>query len=293
VPQGHLRHDVGRIHIDHPVENRVGIGHECPPVRDRAIPFVGLGRERAILQVCDRGFVDPDHPGTSAGFDGHVAERHAGFHRQRANDRAAEFDRIARPGRRSDLADQGECHVLDGTAERQLAVDPNEHVFAFFSATGSRWRAHARLPTCQWHVPGCRRRRGSRCASRRTRHHAPQRQALLRRDDVHDALANVVHLEFGDAVGLAVRIERLDRQLRNRIGDAVFAIRRRHVVIADRQVGTLSPNPTASLPKTFERLGRGDLVQELAIDVEKRRPVCFHVDYMRVPQLVVEGLSHV
>ena len=34
-------------------------------------------------------------------------------------------------------------------------------------------------------------------------------------------------------------------------------------------------------------------MQELAIDVEKRRPASFHMDYMRVPQLIVEALSHV
>jgi len=34
-------------------------------------------------------------------------------------------------------------------------------------------------------------------------------------------------------------------------------------------------------------------MQELAIDVEQRRPVSFHVDYMRVPQLVVQGLSDI
>jgi hypothetical protein len=34
-------------------------------------------------------------------------------------------------------------------------------------------------------------------------------------------------------------------------------------------------------------------MQELAVDVEERRSVCFNMDYMRVPQLVVEGLSHV
>ena len=43
--------------------------------------------------------------------------------------------------------------------------------------------------------------------------HARQRRALLRPDYVHDALANVVHLELGDAVGVAVRVERVDLRL--------------------------------------------------------------------------------
>jgi hypothetical protein len=52
---------------------------------------------------------------------------------------------------------------------------------------------------------------------------------------------------------------------RYRIGDAVFAIRGRDVVIADRQVGAVSPNRTAALPQPFERLRRRDLMQENAL----------------------------
>ena len=46
-------------------------------------------------------------------------------------------------------------------------------------------------------------------------------------------------------------------------------------MIADRQVGARSPNRAVGLPKTFERLGRRDLVQELVIDVQKRHAVFF------------------
>src|SRR6202011_4907752 len=37
---------------------------------------------------------------------------HAGFHRQRANDRAAEFDRVTRPARCPDPADQASAMSL-------------------------------------------------------------------------------------------------------------------------------------------------------------------------------------
>ena len=50
--------------------------------------------------------------------------------------------------------------------------------------------------------------------------HTRQRRALLRTDDVHDALAHVAHLELGDAVLVAIGVEGIHLQPRHRIGDA-------------------------------------------------------------------------
>ena len=122
--------------------------------------------------------------------------------------------------------------------------------------------------------------------------HARQRSALLRPDDVHDALTQIVHLELRDAVGVAVRIERVDLQLGDRIGDAVAAVRGRDVVVRHRQVRADAPHRTLSQLQTFERLRAGDFVQQVTVDVENRRAVFFRVDHVRVPQFVVESLCH-
>ncbi len=51
--------------------------------------------------------------------------------------------------------------------------------------------------------------------------HAGQGGALLRSDHVHDALAQVVHAEFGDAELAAVVVQRIDLRARDRVVDAL------------------------------------------------------------------------
>src|SRR5690606_39818392 len=63
-----------------------------------------------------------------AALDGHVADRHAAFHRQRADRLAGELDDVAGAAGGADLADDGEDDILRGDARRQLAVDPHQHV---------------------------------------------------------------------------------------------------------------------------------------------------------------------
>jgi hypothetical protein len=67
--------------------------------------------------------------------------------------------------------------------------------------------------------------------------HSRQRRALLRADDVNDALASVVHLEFDDAVFRAIIVERVDLQARHGVGDPAGAIGGRNVVIGHCKVG--------------------------------------------------------
>ena len=122
--------------------------------------------------------------------------------------------------------------------------------------------------------------------------HARQRRALLRADDVDDALAAIVHLELGDAEAIAVRVERVDLQARDRIGDAVRAIGRRHVVVADREVRRQAPDLAAGELEALERLRARHLVDQVAVDVEQRRAVVLAADDVLVPELVVEGARH-
>ena len=122
--------------------------------------------------------------------------------------------------------------------------------------------------------------------------HARQRGALLRPDDVHDALAQVVHLELRDAVGVAVVVERVDLQLRDRVGDAVRAVGGGHVVVGHGQIRADAPHRALGQLQTFERLRAGHFVQQVTVDVKNGRAVVLGVDNVRVPQFVVESLCH-
>src|SRR5664280_2111950 len=127
-PPRHLRHQRARVELDDAVPVRVGVRMQRLPVAHRGLPHEPCRRIRPALDIGDRRLVDTDEAGARAGFNRHVAYRHAPFHRERANGRAGEFDRVARAARRADPADDGEHDVLCGTAARQPAFDANEHV---------------------------------------------------------------------------------------------------------------------------------------------------------------------
>ena len=99
--------------------------------------------------------------------------------------------------------------------------------------------------------------------------HARLGQAELRPDDVHDALFDVAHRVQPDAELLAVAPQRLDLGARDRVGDRLVDVDRRHVVVlgGDREIG--SAHRAAGEPQTVEGLRAGDLVDEVQIDVDE------------------------
>src|SRR5450759_3376212 len=84
------------------------------PVSHCFVPQLALGCERATLEIVDGGVVRRDHARARAGFDRHVAYRHAPFHGKAAYGGAGELYRIAGAARRADLADHRERDVLGG-----------------------------------------------------------------------------------------------------------------------------------------------------------------------------------
>ncbi len=65
--------------------------------------------------------------------------------------------------------------------------------------------------------------------------HAGLGEALLRPDDVDDALADIVHAEIGHAKIAGVLFERFDLDTAFDLDDALGAVRGRHVMVSNRQ----------------------------------------------------------
>jgi hypothetical protein len=211
------------------------------------------------------------------------------FHRQRPDRRAGELDRVAGAARGADGADDRQGDVLGRAAARQPALDIDQQVLRLAREQRLR-RQHvldlARADAVRQGTEGAV-GRGVRVAA--DDRHAGQRRALLRADHVDDALAQVVHLELGHAPLVAVGVEGVDLELGDRVGDAVRAVGRRHVVVADREVGGDAPDLAPGLLDAVEGLRAGHLVDEVAVDVEQRRAVVLGADDVLVPELVVEG----
>ena len=153
---------------------------------------------------------------------------------RRADRLAGIFDDVAGAAGRADLADDREDDVLGGDAlghravhldqhVLRLALDQGlggEHVLDLGGADAVRQRAEGAM------------RRGVAVAA--DDGHAGQGEALLRADDVDDALAPVGLVEIFDAEIGRVLGQRLDLDAAFLVRDAVDAVGgRRHVVVDD------------------------------------------------------------
>jgi hypothetical protein len=121
--------------------------------------------------------------------------------------------------------------------------------------------------------------------------HARLGEALLRPHDVDDALAGITHAELGDTELDAVAAQGLHLEARDGIDDALVAIRGGDIVIGHRQIGRNPPGLAPGQAQPGEGLGRGDLMDQLAVDVEERRAILVVADEVLVPQFVIKGLG--
>ena len=163
------------------------------------VPGLALRRLGAILEIGVGLLVGRDEAGLGAGLDRHVADGHAAFHRQRADRLAGIFQRVAGAAGGADLADDGEDDVLGGDAGRQLAVDDRAHVLRLL--LDQRLRGEHVLDFGGADAIGERAERAVRRRMAVAAHErrARQREALLRPDDVDDALALVELVEIFEA----------------------------------------------------------------------------------------------
>ncbi len=122
---------------------------------------------------------------------------------------------------------------------------------------------------------------------------AGKRKALLRPDDVNDALALIELVEIFDAEILGVLRERLDLRFRLGILDALRAVGGGDVVVDDRERLFRRAHLAAGHAQSFEGLRARHLVHEMTVDIEKASPVRLRIDDVIVPDFVVErACSH-
>ena len=118
---------------------------------------------------------------------------------------------------------------------------------------------------------------------------AGQGEALLRADDVDDALAGIELVEIFDAELARIGGERLDLHAAFGVRDAVAAVGRLDVVVDDRERLARRPDLAAGHPQAFEGLRARHLMDEMTVDIEQAGAVGLPVDDVVVPDLVVEG----
>ncbi len=286
---GDLRLEGRRVNTHYAIEFSLGVAVQVAPRRQRFFPQIALGGIWTAPYIFDGLLVHRHQAGARAGLDGHIAHRHAAFHREIADRLAAEFDGIAGTARGANLADNGQDDILGGHARPDFAVDAHEHVlglllhqtlggqrvFDFGSAYAEGQRTQRAM---------CR---GVRIAAHHG--HARQSRPLFRADDMDDALAYVIHLEFGDPKLGAIAVQRFDLQARDRIGDTLATIGGGYIVVGRGQIGRATPHIATGQSQPLEGLRRGDFMHQLTIYVDETTTVFAATHHMGVPQFVVKG----
>ena len=194
------------------IKTCIRIAVQRTPPTDSALPVRSHRRKGAPLDVIDRGVVNGDHAGAGTGFDRHVADRHAAFHRQRADRAAGKLDRITIAAGRADLADHRQHDIFCRHAFWQRSVDLHKHSLGFFGqqGLGGQHVLHFGSANAMRQTTERAMRRRMRIAAHNR--HAWQRCTLLGADHVNDTLALVAHIEIRHAVGLRIGVEGLDLQ---------------------------------------------------------------------------------
>ena len=98
------------------------------------LPLGPARRQQTALHIVERLLIHRDQTRTRAGLDGHVADRHAPFHAERADGTAGEFDGVTRTAGRSDPADDGQHQVLGRHARGEVPSTFTSMFFAFLAS---------------------------------------------------------------------------------------------------------------------------------------------------------------
>ena len=122
--------------------------------------------------------------------------------------------------------------------------------------------------------------------------HAGLGEAELGADDVDDALVDVAQRVQAYAELGGVLAQRLDLGPRDRVGDGLVDVQGRDVVVLGREGEVGSAYRPAGETKPVEGLRRGDLVDEVEVDVEQVRLTLGLSDDVLVPHLLCQRASH-
>ena len=187
---------------------------------------------------------------------------------------------------RADLADDGEDDVLRRHARRQRAVDLDPHVLGLGldqCLRGEHVLDLGRADAVGERAEGAVGRGVAVPADDRR---ARKCEALLRPDDVHDALPRVELVVIFDAELARVPGQLLDLRAALRIGDAAPAVGGLDVVVDNGQRLFRRANLAPREAKAFEGLRARHLVDEMPVDIDEGE-AAMSVQDMLVPDLVV------
>ncbi len=201
---------------------------------------------------------------------------------------------MTRAARRADYADDVQDQILRSDPGAEFAFDPDFHRFR--RAQLQRLRRQHMLDLAGADAEGQRADAAMRGGVAIPTHdrRTGEREALFRPDHMDDALFGRGGVDVVDAEGRRIRLQRgelggalrvLDRQA---VASGIGARGGRQIVVGNgqRQVG--AAHFASRQPQRFEGLGTGDLVHQMAVDIEDARAIVAALDHMGVPDFFIK-----
>ncbi len=179
---------------------------------------------------------------------------------------------------------------LAGDAGRRAAIDRDPHALRLLLPDRLRHQHMRHLGRADAERVGAERAMGRGVAVAADDQQPRQRQALLRTDHMHDALARIVEAEQLDAVLGRVLLDLPHHARQLGIGDVAPRAARRHVMVGDAEGQPGLGDRHAALGQLAEGMERA-LVHVVAIDPEQRLAVLATHDLVGGPELVDQGFG--
>jgi len=258
------------------IEMRIGIRGEGEPALGGFVEIVVVHVWTAF-EVFDGFGVGIDVAAAGATFDGHVADGHALFHGHALEDIASVFVGVADATVGAELTDDVEDHVLGVNAGAKIAVHLDAADFHFLQRDGLSGEDVADLAGADTEGDRSEGAVGGGVGIAAGNGGAWLGDALLRADDVDDALFAGFEVEIGDAKVIAVLADRIDHFRCQWVGWLILIDGWDDVV--DGREGALREfYREIEIPEHAESLWRSDLVNEVCADEELRASVAERAD---------------
>jgi len=230
---GDNRLNVFALERNNQVKRGTFIGEQRLPIFNCLLVLTRFRGVRTAFDILKRGLVRRDQTSAGAAFDGHVADGHTTFHRQIADRFATILDDIAGTATSAGLANHRHGDVFGGHAGHQLAGDLDLHVLGLLLDQRLRCQNVFDFRGADTMRQSAKSAVGGGVAVAANHGHAGQGPALLGANNVHDALAHVIHRIVMNAKFLGVLVERFNLNAALLVfDDTLQAFRRgRHVMV--------------------------------------------------------------
>ena len=123
--------DVGGIEGEFLIKHGVRAALQRLPIRHRLVPVFTLGGKLPTLQISKGGLIRGDKATTGSHLDREVTEGEAALHRERSDNIAGVFNKIACCATGGELRHEIEGDILGGDTLTELAVDGDSHRLGF------------------------------------------------------------------------------------------------------------------------------------------------------------------